>query len=199
MTKLGKLSLAVVAILVTANWVGAQTLRTPPYRPYITEVGPPRAIDRVRLDKEMTVNSDLRSWIRDYGYPDVAEIQDVVPEYGWSDYEVRTFYLTRNQELAFGRVAFFPRQGNPSFVGDYGLIKYQGVVQPENRKRLQYAARLIPCGDGGSMDRILAAAERAERASLVAEKESQRAAQAAERAEAAVGRMETGFTKSLRK
>jgi len=200
MTRLAqRFSLAVVAVLVAVTGVGAQGLRTPSYRPYITEVGPPHTINRKQLDKETQVNSDLESWIHDYGYPDVAEIQEVVPEYGWSDYEVRIYYLARNQELAFGRIAFFPRQGDPAFVSNYGLVKFQGSVQPENRKRVQYAARISPCVGGDSLDRILAAAERAERAALVAEKESMRAADAAARAETAVNNMESGFAKSLRK
>lgn len=201
MTRFAKaLSLAAVGmVLLSATGAKAEQLRTPDYRPYITEVGPPRTINRVRLDKEMQLNSDLASWIRDYGYPDVAEVQDVVPQYGWSDYEIRIFYIDRNQELAFGRVSFFPFIRDRSFVDNYGLIKFQGPLQSENRGRVLASAR-IGCGnEDNSLDRILAAAERSERAATMAEKAALRAMQSAERAEAAVNRMEVGFTQSLRK
>jgi hypothetical protein len=200
MTRLAKrLSLVGLGILLTAGWATAGELRTPSYRPYIVEVGPPRTISRQQLDKEMYLNSDLRSWIRNYGYPDVAEIQAVVPEYGWSDYEIRTYYLDRDQELAFGRIAFMPYQGDPGFLDDYGLVKYQGKIQPEGRQRIQSLARIGGCGGDTSLDRILAAAERAERASTMAEKESLRAMQSAEKAEAAASRIETRFNQSLHK
>jgi hypothetical protein len=193
-----RFSFIVAAIVAGAGVAGAQDLRTPPYRPYITEVGSPRVIDRARFDREVAVNTDLRSWVQNYGYPDVAEIQTVVPQFGWSDYEVRTYYFDRNQELAFGRVSFFPAQVDEGWIQDYGLIKYQGALQPENRQRVQYAARL--CGSRGSpLDRVLAAAERAERASTLAERESLRALQAAERAQSAASRLESGFSRTLHK
>jgi hypothetical protein len=199
MTRLAKrLSLVVIMVLASAGVGQASELRTPSYRPYITEVGPPRTLSLEQFEHEVQANSDLRSWVKDYGYPDVAETQEVVPEYGWSDYEVRAYYFDRDQELAFGRIALFPQVVGQSMVDRYGLVKYQGRIQPENRKRVLAAARLCPSG-GTSLDRILAAADRATRAAEVAEKESMRALQAAERAEAVVSRMEAGFQKGLRK
>ena len=201
MTRLAKLTLTAAMVLGSAGMAAAQGgPRIPEYRPYIAEVGNPRVLTKREFEKELAVNSDLRSWVKNYGYPDVAEIQRVVPEYGWRDYEVRVFYLSYDQELAFGRVAFMPSAGEPSLINDYGLVKYQGKVQPENRKRIQYEARLCGSGGGGSIgDRVIAAADRATRAAEMAEAESLRAAAAAARAESAVGKLETGFTQSLRK
>lgn len=195
-----RLSLAAAMILVSAAWaVAAEPPRTPEYRPYIAEVGAPRTLSRAQFEREVAVNSDLRSWVRNYGFPDVAEYQRVVPEYGWSDYEIRVFYFDYNMELAFGRVAFFPSMTSSALTADYGLVKYQGRIEPENLERVRHAPRVCGSGGSGSLERLLAAAERAERAAMIAEREGLRAAQSAQRAEAAVGRMDAGFRQRLSK
>lgn len=205
MTRVTKrlVSTAAALLLAGSAVVGsaaAADLREPEYRPYIAEVGPPKALTRAQFDKEVVVNSDLRSWVRNYGYPDVAEYQRVVPEYGWSDYEIRLYYFERDQELAFGRVAFSPYAAPGPMIGDIGLTKYQGRIQSENLERVSRAPRLCGGGrDSGALDRLLAAADRAAAAAELAEKESLRALQSAERAEAAVGRMDAGFRTGLRK
>lgn len=194
-----RLSVAVAAVIVVAGAVEAQERRTPSYRPYIVEVGPARAIGIDRFEEEMQLNSDLRSWVRSYGYPDVAEIQPVTPQYGWAPYEIRAFYLARNQEIAFGRIAFFPTTGGSTMVQGLGLVKYEGDMQRADRQRVEMMPRLCAGGGGNSLDRILAAADRATRAAEIAERESLSAVASAERAEAAVGRLESGFKSSLRK
>lgn len=201
MTRLAKrIALAAAIVAASAGVAKAEMdLDTPEYRPYITEVGKPIVLNLTQFRREVAVNSDLKSWIRNYGYPDVAEIQRVVPEYGWADYEVRIYYFAYDIELAFGRVAFMPAVTDPDVIDDYGLVKFQGRMQPENRKRVQYEARLCGSGKGSSADRIIAAADRATRAAELAEKESVRAMQAAERAESAVNRMDAGFRQGLRK
>lgn len=138
---------------VLLAWVvpgAAAELRSSPLRPNVVEVGAPRALTRLQLEQEMYWNSDLRGWVLYYGYPDVAEYQEVVPQFGWAAYEIHAYYLRRNQEIVFARVASFPYAGlfgYPSYLGypamlpDYGLIKFQGTIDQEDLQRLSARPR----------------------------------------------------------
>jgi hypothetical protein len=137
-----------MVLLASVALAAAPQLRRSSNRPTIVEVGPPRAITMAQLEQEMYWNSDLQSWVEHYGYPDLAEYQEVVPQFGWADYEIRAYYLRRNQEVVFGRVASFPDMvgypyypGYPGLLEHYGLIKYQGPIQQDDLQRLSAARR----------------------------------------------------------
>jgi hypothetical protein len=145
---MGRISLAVAALLVPVAVSAGDGTRPSPYRTSVVDVGAPRLMTQHQLERQMSINPDLRSWISYYGYPDVAEYQEVVPQFGWADYEVRTYYLRRNQSLAFGMVASLPFGAEPSMpdysglLPAYGLLKYQGALGHDDIDRLSSAPRL---------------------------------------------------------
>lgn len=187
------IAMGAVAVLVSGAATGlwAEDIRreTPVDRPYIVEVGNPSVIDADRLAQEMKINRDLADHITYYGAPDLAETQEIDPEWPWASYEVRLFYLRYNQKLAFGLSTISPSE-------DYGLQKYMGLMSAAERERV---ASLMGMGGGDVYSRIEAAAERAARAAELAAADSRSAAEAAERAEGVATRMEADFHQQLRK
>jgi hypothetical protein len=101
-----------------------------PGRPEIRDVGDPILITRKGLSLEMKRNSDLRDWVRLYGPPDYAEVQQIEIDPPWAPYEVRLYYLDGNSYLAFCRANVAPS------VYDYGVRKYQGVITSAELDRL---------------------------------------------------------------
>lgn len=182
----------IAVVCGSASWLNAAEVRriTPGDRPYIVEIGSPKVIDRDRLDDEMALNPDLCEQVNFYGYPDVAEIQRVAPDWPWADYEVRLFYLDSNQKMAFGRTFIAPSL-------NYGLEKYKGPMSPSERSRIASLAKPHPGGDVYA--RAANAAERAAQAAERAATQSEAAAKAAERSEAVANKMESSFKQQLRK
>jgi len=184
--------MAIVVLVAAAGLAqGAGELRreTPARRPYIVEIGDPRLLTRDQLQREMRINSDLRDYIGYYGYPEAAEIQEIVPDTPWDAYEVRLYYLRRGLEVAFGRAFVGPT------VSDFGVLKHLGPITDADRERL--AGRAVLGADAYA--RAASAAERAERAAERAAADSRAAARAAERAAAATERMEREFQEAVRK
>jgi hypothetical protein len=101
-----------------------------PGRPEIRDVGDPILLTRKVLKLEMTRNIDLRDWVRLYGAPDYAEVQQIEIDPPWAPYEVRLYYLDGNSYLAFGRANVAPS------VYDYGVRKYQGSITSAELDRL---------------------------------------------------------------
>jgi len=99
-------------------------------RPGIFEVGEPILISREGLRREMDRNNTLREYIDLYGWPDYAEVQQTVVQEPLAPYEVRVYYLQRNQEYAFTRANI-----SPNFTG-FGIRKYEGLIAPETVDRL---------------------------------------------------------------
>lgn len=120
-----------------ASGVQAQS-RPAVNRPEIMEVGDPLLISRRTLAREMTRNSDLRDWVRLYGAPDYAEVQELELDPPFAPYEVRLYYVKGNKYLAFGRVHVAPS------VYDYGVRKYIGPIDPAELDRLLTA---VPATD----------------------------------------------------
>jgi hypothetical protein len=207
---------AVLASMLTAPVVHGDVRRTTPERrPYITELGEPYGISFNTLDSEARKNSDMRAYLTRYGWPDYAEIQEIIPEWPWESYEVRMFYLHRNLEVDFSHVVV------SRALTDYGLLRYQGsipsmkrheievilearnapppppppaVVQPQDEPSSEPAPQTS--GDGLSEEmvrRIETAVDRAVRAADVAAEQSARAASAAERTVDLVDKMEAGL------
>src|SRR5689334_122995 len=67
-------------------------------RPYIQEVGEPYEIGMHALWAEARDISELGDYLRDYGTPDYAEIQETEPQWPWRAREVRIYYMRRNLE-----------------------------------------------------------------------------------------------------
>jgi hypothetical protein len=107
-------------------------------RPEIKDVGEPLLINRSVLKLEMQRNSDLRDWVRLYGPPDYAEVQQIELDPPWAPYEVRLYYLDGNAYLAFGRVHVAPS------LYDYGVRKYYGKILPVEIDRLLTALPAPP-------------------------------------------------------
>lgn len=99
-------------------------------RPEIIEVGDPILISRRTLAAEMTRNSDLRDWVRLYGTPEYAEVQEIEIEPPFAPYEVRLYYVRGNSYVAFGRVHVAPS------LYDYGVRKFIGKIDPAELDRL---------------------------------------------------------------
>ena len=118
---------AVLATMLGAHGVhGDVRHTTSARRPYIVELGEPYSINSDTLDGEARKNSDMRAYLSRYGWPEYAEIQEVMPEWPWESYEVRLFYLRRNLEVDFSHVVV------SRALTDYGLQRYQGTYpEPE--------------------------------------------------------------------
>ncbi|MDX2165414.1 MAG: hypothetical protein SF182_00045 [Deltaproteobacteria bacterium] len=125
------LAAALVAAMLGSGRVEAQlTAEMAPDRSDIVDVGEPILISRKTLAAEMTRNSDLRDWVRLYGAPDYAEVQQIEIQPPFAPYEVRLYYLEGNTYLAFGRVHVAPS------LYDYGVRKYIGHVNQADIDRL---------------------------------------------------------------
>ena len=120
------------AALLGLGWAGSAWAEGRPAvnRPEILEVGDPILISRSTLSAEMTRNSDLRDWVRLYGPPDYAEVQELEIDPPFAPYEVRLYYVKGNSYLAFGRVHVAPS------LYDYGVRKYIGKIDPAELDRL---------------------------------------------------------------
>jgi hypothetical protein len=134
----GTVLVAVVAqgVLGLAAMAEAQA-RPAVNRPEIIEVGDPVLISRRTLAREMTRNSDLRAWVRLYGPPDYAEVQELEIDPPFAPYEVRLYYVRGNAYLAFGWVHVAPS------LYDYGVRKYIGKIDPAELDRLLTAAPAV--------------------------------------------------------
>ncbi len=213
MTRLG-VSVCAAALLIGA--VGARSAagdvrrERPERRPYIVEVGEPYAINADKLQYEVRHISEMQTYVGAYGYPDYAEVQEIVPEWPWESYEVRLFYLDRDLELDFSPVII------SSAFPNFGVLKFRGVIPPEKRHEIEVvleARRTPPApvavaapvpapavttppqrSSGGLNEalvaRIEAAAERAAQAADRAAQDSEAAARAAERTVNIVTKME---------
>jgi len=179
-------------------------------RPYVVEIGQPYAISAQRLQHEVAHISALNVYLRDYGYPDYAEIQETSPEWPWESYEVRLYYMRPNLEVDFSPV--FLSEGAPNF----GVLKFQGDITPEKRHEIEVVLEAreappapppavtaqaaqppeppAPPSEGGLTEalvaRIEAAAERAAQAADRAAQDSEAAARAAERTVNIVDKLE---------
>ena len=133
-------SVVVAALaLVAVGWTGQARAQGHPAvnRPEIIEVGDPILISKRTLAAEMSRNSDLRDWVRLYGPPDYAEVQELEIDPPFAPYEVRLYYVKGNADLAFGRVHVAPS------LYDYGVRKYIGKIDPAELDRLLTAAPAV--------------------------------------------------------
>ena len=131
------LAIAVLFGVMTQGGPGWAQSRPAANRPEVKEVGDPVLLSRTSLLAEMRRNSDLRDWVRLYGMPDYAELQEIEIEEPYAPYEVRLFYLKGNKYLAFGRVHVAPS------LYDYGVRKYVSDVDQADVDRLLTAAPAV--------------------------------------------------------
>jgi hypothetical protein len=123
---------AVLATMLGAHGVhGDVRHSTSARRPYIVELGEPYSINSNTVDSEARKNSDMRAYLSRYGWPDYAEIQEVMPEWPWESYEVRLFYLRRNLEVDFSHVVV------SRALTDYGLQRYQGTIPSQKQHEIE--------------------------------------------------------------
>jgi hypothetical protein len=184
-------------------------------RPYIVEIGDPYAISPATLRREAQAISALREHLELYGYPDYAEIQEILPDWPWTAYEVRLFYMRRNLEADYGHVNM------SSAAQNFGLLKFVGDIPADKRHQIEETLQsqsTAPAGAAVAMAappsagaqrtgaprrggisealvaRIEAAAERAEQAADRAVQESDAAVRAADHTVNIVDKMEQRAT-----
>lgn len=130
--------LAVVTSLLVGVGVATVALAAGPHpalnRPDVFEVGEPMLISRETLKKEMGRNTDMAAYIKTYGWPDLAEVQEVTVDPPLAAYEVRLYYVRRDHMLAFSPVHV------SAALEDFGLRKYDGPIPPQTLARLIAAA-----------------------------------------------------------
>jgi hypothetical protein len=135
-----KRSGTIVLVALFGGLVSAQAargdLRPSAHRPALIEVGEPIIVDRSTLRREMERISDLKDHIARNGWPDYAEVQSVVAEDFFGDYEVRVYYLLRQREADFAHVDAAP------WVKDFGIKRYEGPIPTETLGRLLTARPL---------------------------------------------------------
>ncbi|MGH7790524.1 MAG: hypothetical protein ACRERC_26925 [Candidatus Binatia bacterium] len=136
--RIALVTLAVVSLGLVGT-AGAQTQTRPAVdRPEIQDVGDAMLINRQVLRLEMKRNSDLRDWVRLYGLPDYAEVQQITIDPPWAPYEVRLYYIDGNAYIAFSRVNVAPN------LYDYGVRKYIGPINAGELDRLLTAEPVEP-------------------------------------------------------
>ena len=135
-----KRSGSIVLVALFSGLVSGRTalaeLHTSVHRPSLVEVGEPTMVDRSALRKEMEHMSDLKLHISRHGWPDYAEVQPVVSEEPFADYEVRVYYLSRQYEADFANVDAAP------WLRDFGIKRYEGPIPTETLGRLLTARPL---------------------------------------------------------
>jgi len=99
-------------------------------RPELLEVGNPMLISRETLAREMERNWELRTYVNLYGWPEYAEVQETVVNEPVVPYEVRLYYLRRNQQATFSRVNV------QAWIRDFGIRRYMGTIPEETVARL---------------------------------------------------------------
>lgn len=124
------LSVLLAVVFAAAIPVSGQLRRRSPERPDVIEIGERIAISTEVLREEMKKNVALRDYIELYGWPDVAEVQEIAVDKPWAAYEVHLYYLRRLRHLVFGRVYV-----SPEFV-DFGMKKYDGRMTEADIARL---------------------------------------------------------------
>src|SRR5216684_283735 len=142
MAKREFIALATVTLLATAATAALGDVRREKTgrRPYIVEVGEPYVITLPTLMHEADYMTDMADYLRDYGYPDYVEVQEIEPDWPWATYEVRLYYLRRNLEADFGHVKV------SSAMPDLGMSKYLGDISPAKRHQIEVIlqARQMP-------------------------------------------------------
>lgn len=136
MRRIGMVGL-LIGVLGGLGWADgswAADLRPALNRPELIEVGDPVLIGRDMLQQEMLRNVNLRDHITLYGWPDYAEIQEVRVLDPLASYEVRLYYLRRDQFLAYSRVYVSP------VLANYGVRTYEGAIPEQTLERLLTAA-----------------------------------------------------------
>jgi hypothetical protein len=118
------------AVVAVGGGMSSAELRPATNRPDVIEVGEPVLISRDVLSLEMKRNVELREYIELYGWPEYSEVQEIQVKEPFAPYEVRLYYLRRDQYFAFGRVHVAPS------VYDYGIMKYAGSIDEETLNRL---------------------------------------------------------------
>jgi hypothetical protein len=190
----------VLAGVAPAHAVSSSTRReTTARRPYIVEVGEPYAIGMERLQEEAGRLSELRDYMKDYGCPDYAEIQEIEPQWPWESSEVRVYYLRRNLEVDFAHVIISeaaPNLGVMVFVGDIPPAKAQQIevaLQSHQAPSLAQPGPAVATSGGvlseALVARIEASAERAARAADEAVAESEAAVRAADKTDSIVSKI----------
>jgi hypothetical protein len=199
---------AVLASALPANAVGDVRRETTARRPYIVEIGEPYSISMETLEQEASNVLELQEYLRAYGYPDYAEIQEIQPQWPWESNEVRLYYLRRDLETDFGHVQLSDALPN------LGVLKFLGPIPPDKAHQIEVilqarqapppapvaealapAAAPAPEASTGGLSealvaRIEAAAERAAQAADRAVVESDAAIHAADRTENIVTKLE---------
>lgn len=97
-------------------------------RPDVMEVGEPVLISREVLHREANTNSAMAEYIAKYGQPDYAVVQRTAveePYIAFAPYEVRLYYVDRDQEIIFGRVQV------SEAIRSFGIRKWLGPIRPE--------------------------------------------------------------------
>jgi hypothetical protein len=130
MGRLGRVAVLALVVAVGGSAVTSAQLRPAANRADVIEVGEPIIISRDVLKLEMQRNIELREYVELYGWPEYAEVQEVQVQEPFAPYEVRLYYLRRDQYLAFGRVHVAPS------VYDYGVVKYEGAISEADLNRL---------------------------------------------------------------
>jgi hypothetical protein len=108
----------------------ASELRPAFNRQDVMEIGDPILISRQLLERELERNAEMRSYVATYGWPDYAEVQEVTVEEPLATYEVRLYYLRRNQQIAYSRVHV-----SPAFP-DFGIRTYDGPIPEDALARI---------------------------------------------------------------
>lgn len=148
-------------------------------RPYVCDIGPAEPLSMASFVQMIQDDAAIRAMVARIGMPNAVEVQRVLVNDPWVDYEVRTYYREYDRMYVFGRAFVL---GNP----EISLLRHEGPIPP------QWLASRAPID-------YEAAARRAEEAAARAEQVANRADRLADRAEAIADAMAADFPKHIQK
>lgn len=148
-------------------------------RPYVCDIGPAEPLSMASFVQMIQDDSAIRATVARIGMPNAVEVQRVLVNAPWVNYEVRTYYRDYDRMYVFGRAFIL---GNP----EVSLLRHEGPIPP------QWLASHAPFDYEG-------AARRAEEAADRAEATADRADRLADRAEAIADAMAADFPKHIQK
>ncbi|MDG2308146.1 MAG: hypothetical protein P8R42_26515 [Candidatus Binatia bacterium] len=148
-------------------------------RPYICDVGQPQPLSMTSFVQILQDDAAIRATVARIGMPDAVELQRVLVNDPWLNYEVRTYYRDYDRMYVFARAFVL---GNPQV----SLLRHEGPIPPH------WLASHAPID-------VDAAARRAEHAAARAEAVAERAERLADRAESIADAMAADFPRRLQK
>ena len=164
-------------------------------RPYVCDIGAAEPLSMHSFKELVRKDAALRATVARIGMPDAAELQRVLVNDPWADFEVRIYYRQYNRMYVFGRAFIL---GNPevSHLRHEGPIPATWLASRRPAARSPGAARSAEAAAPGLEEEEV---RRAEASAARAEEWAAEVEALADRAEFIADSMAADFPERLRK